>query len=183
MRLEPVKRPQGLLLRLAYWMTRRQLGRVPSALEVIYARAPKLATLGYRMRRVVDTGLRLDPELAFLIETQASLLNGCSFCGDLVKAMAVRRRLGLEKFDALPDYATSPHFSDRERAALAWCEEITRTRRAGDATFQTLRKHFDEREVVEITWLNALSNYYNLMAVPLGLVSDELTQLALARTR
>lgn len=183
MRLEPVEKPRGWLAPLAYWMTRRQLGKVPSALKVIYARAPKLLSLGYRMRRVADSGLSLDPELALLIETQTSLLNGCSFCGDLVKAVAVRRRLGLEKFDALLDYATSPHFSDRERAALTWCEEITRTRGASDAAFQSLRKHFDERQIVEITWLNALSNYYNLMAVPLGLDSDELTQLALTRTR
>jgi alkylhydroperoxidase family enzyme len=183
MRLEPVETPRGWLMRLAYWMTRRQLGKVPSALKVIYARAPKLLTLGYRMRRVVDAGLSIEPELALLIETQASLLNGCGFCGDLVKAMAVRRKLGLEKFDALLDHATSPHFSDRERAALAWCAEITRTRSASDAAFQSLRKHFDEREIVELTWLNALSNYYNLMAVPLGLDSDELTRLALSSTR
>jgi hypothetical protein len=38
MRLEPIEEPKGLVMRLAYWMTRRQLGKVPSALKVIYAR-------------------------------------------------------------------------------------------------------------------------------------------------
>lgn len=183
MRLEPIEKPPGALLRIAYWMTRRRLGKVPSALKVIYARAPKLAMLGYRAQQVVEKGLSLDRELALLIEAQSSLLNDCGFCGDLHRAQAVRARLGLEKFDDLRAYARSPHFSDRERAALAWCEEITRARRGSDPTFQELRKHFGEREIVEITWLNALGNYYNLMAVPLGLESDELTQLALTHTR
>lgn len=183
MRLEPIEKPRGLLMRIAYALSRRQLGAVPSALTVLYARAPRLATLGYRIQQVAEKRLRIDRELALLIETQASLLNDCGFCGDLHRAQAIQARLGLEKFAALPEYATSPHFSERERAALAWCEEITRTRSASDARFETLRKHFGEREIVEITWLNALSNYYNLMARPLGLQSDGLARLALERTR
>ena len=43
MRLEPIEKPRGLLMRIAYWLSRRQLGGVMSPLKVIYARAPKLA--------------------------------------------------------------------------------------------------------------------------------------------
>jgi len=35
-----------------------------------------------------------------------------------------------------------------------------------------LRRHFNEREIVEITWLNALENYYNLINLPLEIESD-----------
>ncbi len=178
MRLDPIERPRGLLLKLAYRMARRQLGRVPSALSVLYARAPRLARLGYRIQQTSEKGLSLDPALRHLVSAQTSLLNGCGFCADLHEAQWVRKRLGGERFAALADWATSPHFSDRERAALAYCAEITRQRRVDDATFETLRKHFDERQIVELTWLNALANYYNLMAVPLGLESDGLAELA-----
>jgi alkylhydroperoxidase family enzyme len=181
MRLPPIEKPRGLVMRIAYWMMRRELGKVPSALKVMYARSPKLAMLGYRIRQVVDQGLELDHELALLIEVQSAMLNGCSFCGDLVKAMAVRQRIGMEKFDALLDHATHPVFSERERAALTWCAEITRTRDGSDAAFAQLQKHFSEREIIEITWLNALGNYYNLMAIPLRVESDGLTEMALAR--
>jgi len=180
-KLAPIERPPGLRMRIAYWLGRRRFGKVPTALKVIYARAPKLSMLGYRQQQVVEKGLSLERELVLLIEAQSSLLNDCGFCKDLHRAQAVQARIGLEKWSHLLDYASSPHYSDRERAALAWCEEITRTRRAGDAAFEALRKHFDERQIVEITWLNALGNYYNLMAVPLGLESDELTALALSR--
>ncbi len=182
MRLDPIERPPGLRMRIAYWLSRRQLGAVMSPLKVIYARHPKIAMLGYRQARLVETGLSLEPELVLLVTTQSSLLNGCAFCADLHRAQAVRARLGLEKLRALPEAAESPLFSDREKAALAYTEEVTRSRRAGDDTFAALRKHFSDVEIVELTWLNALGNFYNFMAVPLELESDGLLELALART-
>lgn len=79
------------------------------------------------------------------------------------------------------EYRTSPLFSDRERAALAYVEEATRHKRVSDATFEELRKHFSEREIVEITWLNALENYYNLLNVTLEIESDGFCAIAQAR--
>jgi alkylhydroperoxidase family enzyme len=78
----------------------------------------------------------------------------------------------------LPQYRTSPLFGARERAALAYVEEATRTKHVSDATFAELRRHFGEREIVEITWLNALENYYNLINIPLAIESDGLCAIA-----
>ncbi len=179
MRLEPIEKPRGLFLRLLYWLSRRQLGGVMSPLKVIYARAPKLAWSAGVIARTDEKGLSLPPELRLLITTQSSLLNGCTFCADLHMAQAVQARVGLERFKALPDFASSPLFSERERAVLAYTEEVTRRRSASDAVFEALRKHASEQEIVEITWLNAVGNFFNLMAVPLGLESDGFTELAL----
>ena len=79
---------------------------------------------------------------------------------------------------ALPNFAVSPLYTDRERAALAYVEEVTKTKNVSDETFDTLRKHFSEEEIVEITWLNAMENYYNLINRPLGIESDGLCVLA-----
>lgn len=182
MRLEPIEKPRGLLMRIAYWMSRRELGAVMTPLKVIYARAPHLAMLSQRIRTILEKKLALDAELVLLVTTQSSLLNGCRFCADLHMAQAVQAKLGLEKFHSLLKFRASPHFNAREKAALAYTEEITQKKEVSDSTFETLRKHFDERQVVELTWLNAIANYYNLMAVPLGLESDGLEQLALRRT-
>jgi AhpD family alkylhydroperoxidase len=183
MRLEPIEKPRGLMMKLAYWMSRRQLGKVMTPLKVVYARSPKLGMLGYRINQVTEKGLVVDPELVLLVETQSSALNQCGFCHDLHLAQAVQARLGLEKFRALLDYAESPHFSERERAALDYTGAITSRQPVSDEIFENLRKYFDEREIVEITWLNALSNYYNLMAVPLEIESDGFASLAEARAR
>lgn len=181
MRLEPIERPPNLVMRIGGWMARRQLGKIPTPFKVVYARAPKLAPFSYRVARLLEGGLSLDPALVQLVMAHASLLNGCGFCADLHLAQALRARLGREKFDALADHRTSPLFDDRERAALAYCEEATRSRTVDDATFEALRKHFDEREMVELTWVNAIGNFFNLLAVPLGIESDGLAELALRR--
>jgi AhpD family alkylhydroperoxidase len=183
MRLAPIEKPRGLLMRVAYWLSRRQLGRVMSALTVIYARAPAVAWPGLWIVRTMERGLSLEPTLRLLVTTQSSLLNGCTFCADLHMAQAVQARIGLEKFKALPDFETSPLFSERERAVLAYTAEVTCRRSVSDVTFDTLRKHCNEQQIVEITWLNAIGNFFNLMAVPLQLESDDFTALQLQRVQ
>ncbi|MEE9606362.1 MAG: carboxymuconolactone decarboxylase family protein [Myxococcota bacterium] len=183
MRLQPIEKPPGPLMRFAYWMSRRQLGTVASPLKVVYARVPALARLTYQMARTEEQKLTLEPGLALLIHARTSELNGCGFCVDIARAKAVTQHIGLEKFQALADYRTSPLFDDRERAALAYAEEVTREKRVDDATFERLRKHFNEREIVEVTWVNALANYYNLINVPLELEADGLCAIAQRRAR
>lgn len=181
MRLEPIEKPKGLMMRIAFWMTRRQLGKVITPMKVMYPRMPGVLKLSYEIQKFEQKGIRLEPGLHFMVGTLASQINGCSFCVDIARAMAIRKHLGMEKFNALPAYRTSPLFSDRERAALAYVEEATRHKRVSDATFEVLRRHFSEREIIEITWLNAVHNYYNLINVPLEIESDGLCTIAQAR--
>jgi alkylhydroperoxidase family enzyme len=92
--------------------------------------------------------------------------------------MAVQYRLDLAKLEALPNYRTDPRFSDRERAALAYVEEATRHKKVANETFSTLRKHFNETEIAEITWVAAIENYFNLINLPLEIESDGLCVIA-----
>lgn len=178
MRLAPIERPSDLVGRLAYWMTARRLGKVITPMKVIYARLPALFRHAWQQVQIVEKKLTLDPALSILVRTWPAMINECSFCVDIAKAAALHRHLTLEKIEALPQYRTSPLFSARERAALAYVEEATRHKRVADATFAELRRHFDERQIVEITWLNALENYYNLLNLPLGIEADGLCAIA-----
>jgi hypothetical protein len=56
--------------------------------------------------------------------------------------------------------------------------EITRHRHVSDATFETLRKYFNEREIVEIMQINAIENYHNLINIPLKMGSDGFCAIA-----
>ena len=105
-------------------------------------------------------------------------MNGCSFCVDIGRAFATYQGLTLEKADAVHEWRTSPLFTERERAALAYVEEATRDRRVSDAVFAALRVHFDDRQIVAITWLNAVENYFNLLNGPLEIESDGLCAIA-----
>ena len=180
-RLEPIEEPPGLFLRLAYLYSRRVFGKVMAPLKVMYARAPGVMRASVQLAQASDNKLELDTSLRLLIQARTSSLNGCGFCLDMKKANAVSAHLGLEKFEALPNYQESPLFDDRERAALDYVSEVTRKRRVSDELFETLRKHFDEREIVEITFANAVENFHNCMAVPLGLESDGLCAIAQSR--
>ncbi len=181
MRLEPIEKPKGFIMRMAYWGIRRQFGKVITPVKVVIARMPGALKLTNEIAKFELKGIRLDPELHFLVGMLASQINGCDFCMDLGRAMVVREHLGMQKVNALSEYKTSQLFSDRERAALAYAEEATRNKKVSDATFEELRKHFNDWEIAEITWINALENYYNLLNIPLEIGSDGLCAIALMR--
>jgi len=69
-----------------------------------------------------------------------------------------------EKLLDLPNYASSPHYSNRERMALEYAECITHTNReVTDELFERLKNHFSEDEIVELTatiaWENCSSKF------------------------
>lgn len=181
MRLEPIEKPKGLPMRIAFWMTQRQFGKVLTPMKVLYPRMPGVLKLSYEMQKLEMKGIHIEPGLHLMVSTLISQINGCSFCVDISRAKAIMEHLGMEKFNALAEYRTSRLFSERERAALAFVEEATRNKRVPDATFAALRAHFSEAEIVELTWLNAVHNYYNLINVPLEIESDGLCAIAQAR--
>jgi alkylhydroperoxidase family enzyme len=171
-RLEPVEQPTGVAMRMAYWWSRKEFGKVMTSIKVVCARMPGSMNALGGMLKFNRKQIRLDQDLQLLIGNLTSQINGCTACVDLGRAMTVREHKDLAKVDAVLEYRTNAKFSERERAALAYAEEATRNKGVCDATFATLRRHFTEREIVEITWVNALENFFNLVNRPLGIGSD-----------
>ena len=79
---------------------------------------------------------------------------------DIRHAVGVKAGIPEAKLDALREYATSPWFSARERAALAYADAVTRDVDVPDAVFAELRKHFNERQIVELTVLIGTYNMH-----------------------
>ena len=181
LRIEPIEKPGSLLLKIAYAMSKRMLGRVITPMKVLYTRVPPMARISYSLSQAVDKKLSLEPGLRLLVTAQTSAINGCGFCLDMKHAFAVQEGIGLEKLQALDRYRESDLFDERERAALDYTGMITRSRQVDDATFDTLKKHFDDTQIVELTFVNAVENYYNLTAIPLGIESDGLCAIALGK--
>lgn len=175
-RLEPIEEPDNWRMKLAYWLTERRIGTVITPLKVINARIPAILPLSYEMDRVERSGLSLDDELKSLITSHVAALNGCAFCVDIAQAEAQERDVAVSKYRDLQRYERSDAFRESERAALAYVEEVTRTRDASAETYARLEQHFDDREIAEITWLNARENYFNLLNRPLGIGSDGLCE-------
>lgn len=171
--LPPLERPRGLVSRLLFRAMRRRYGRVPTAFGVVYARAPALVwmTLGFVM---ASRWLRIGPELSHLLRFALASRAGCTFCADLTLAEAMRAHIGRERFARVRDFEDAECFDERARAALAYAAIVHETLRVPDDAFARLRRSFDEREIVEIVWLCAVERYFNGMALPLRIGSDEL---------
>ena len=76
-----------------------------------------------------------------------------------------------EKILALPDYATSPLFSDAERVALEYADAITLSDLdVSDELFARLRRFYADDALVELTaiiaWENASSKFNRALRVP-----------------
>jgi AhpD family alkylhydroperoxidase len=92
LRLRPIERPRGLLLRLFNWLVRKQMGKVMMPAKVIYARFPSLLWRNMLLYHLLDRGLSIESELRHLIEVHVAAVNGCSFCHDIHLASAMRDR-------------------------------------------------------------------------------------------
>ena len=179
-RLEPIEKPKGLKLRIAYWATGRPYGRVPTPIKVVVSRMPKSIKAFTEIGKFEMKGIRLDKSLHHMIGTFVAGINGCGSCLDLGRAMAVQESLDMDKFNALPGYQTSPLFSDKERTALAYAEETTRYKRVSDNTFEELREHFSDEDIVDITRIVEIQYYYKMLNIPLEIHSDGLCYIAQA---
>lgn len=180
MRLKPIENPKNLFVKLAFWWSEREFGKVIMPMKIIYARKPKLMFLANKIYQFQEKNVSLDESLRLLIQTQVSRLNGCSFCNDISLAQAVKKKLGAEKFFALGDdeETKAKAFGEKEQAVIRFVSEYAENRKVSDETFENLRSFFNETEIVEIVAMNAFEQYFNAFAVPLGIESDELKRLA-----
>lgn len=171
-RIAPIEHPKKIKLKLAYWYSKRTMGKVITPLKVVQTRMPKTLSMSQKIMSVQDH-LSLSDDLAFYIKSYVATLNGCSFCIDIAKAEA-QDHVEIEKYEQLLNYESAAVFDDAEKAALQYVEQATLEKEVGDDVFNELRAHFNDKEIVEITWLNAAENYFNLINKPLHISSDEL---------
>lgn len=180
MRFEAIENPSNPLLKIAYWFSRKQFGKVMTPLKVIYARKFALLQFAMKINKFEEKQNSLAPDLRLLIKIAAATENGCAFCQDIALAQAVKGRLGTEKFAALVrrEEAKEAAFTEKERSVLAVIRQYAAERNVSDANFNELRRHFDETEIIEILALNAFEQFYNALTIPLRIESDGLQKLA-----
>src|SRR5262245_50465569 len=105
--LSPIESPQGLIMRLAYYFTRKQFGKVLTPLKVHSARLPIGFGLFYGKIGKLDKKLVLPPETVMLIREQVARANVCLFCMDIARSLTIKASMNQAKFDALEQYRTS----------------------------------------------------------------------------
>ncbi|KAB2912640.1 MAG: carboxymuconolactone decarboxylase family protein [Hyphomicrobiaceae bacterium] len=130
----------------------------------------KVAPAALEAVMTVETYVRacgLEKRLIELVKLRASQINRCAFCIDMHAKDARRAGETPQRLDLLPAWHESPIYSDRERAALAWTESLTRLSDDGapDQFFERLKDHFTDKEIVDLTVLVGLINLWNRFSV------------------
>src|SRR5215510_10168715 len=160
--LPAIENPHGLIMKLAYYFTRRQFGKVLTPLKVHSARLPIAFGLFYGKVNRLDKKLTLSPEMVMLIRERVARINVCLFCIDIGRSFTIKASMNQAKFDALEQYSTSPLFTDAERALLDYVTELTKTKSVNPETFARMARHYSERQICEIVWLVASEHLYNM---------------------
>jgi alkylhydroperoxidase family enzyme len=176
--LPPIEKPQGLIMKLVYYFTRLQFGKVLTPLKVHSARLPLAFGLFYSKISKLDKKLLLPPEMIMLIREQVARINVCLFCIDISRSFTIKASMNQAKFDALEQYGTSPFFTDEERAALDYVTELTKDKKVNPNTFARMSGHYSEREICEIVWLVASEHLYNMTNIGLNIHSDMLCDIS-----
>ena len=176
--LPPIEKPQGLIMKLAFYFTRRQFGKVLTPLKVHSARLPTAFGLFYSKIGKLDKKLLLPAEMVMLIREQVARINVCLFCIDIGRSFTIKASMNEAKFDALEQYSTNPLFTDAERAALDYVTELTRDKKVDPDTFARLSRCYSERAICEIVWLVASEHLYNMTNIGLNIHSDMLCDIS-----
>jgi AhpD family alkylhydroperoxidase len=131
-----------------------------------YARlAPDAARAMYGLGSYI-AGSGLEPGLVELVKIRASQINGCAFCIDMHTKDARAGGETEQRIYALNAWRETPFFTDRERAALAWAEAVTHiSNGVSDEVYEEARRHFEEKELVDLTWAVAAINAWNRIAI------------------
>lgn len=109
----------------------------------------------------------LEHALLELVKIRASQINGCAFCLAMHTQDARKAGESDERMHLLAAWHEAPFYTARERAALAWTEAVTLVAdgHVPDAVYDEARRHFSERELVDLTYAIVTINGWNRLCV------------------
>ncbi|QDI77006.1 carboxymuconolactone decarboxylase family protein [Leisingera aquaemixtae] len=109
----------------------------------------------------------LEHSLVELVKLRASQINGCAFCIHMHSRDLRAHGESEDRMQLLNAWHESSLYSDRERAALAWTEALTRVEASGapDAIYENVAQLFSPREQVLLTLLISAINAWNRIAI------------------
>jgi AhpD family alkylhydroperoxidase len=135
--------------------------------RIDYARvAPEAIRPLRELERYLESST-IERSLRELVKLRASLINGCAYCIDMHTKDARAGGESEQRLYALAAWHEAPFYTERERAALAWTDAVTRVSETHvpDALFAEIRRHFSEQELVDLTLAVVAINGWNRIAI------------------
>jgi len=109
----------------------------------------------------------LEESLIDLIKLRVSQINGCAYCIDMhwkdLRAMGESE----QRLYGLDAWKESPYYTDRERAALAWAESVTKITEGHvpDELYNETKNYFSEKELANLTLVVTTINAWNRLSI------------------
>ena len=141
---------------LADLIGRIKAGRRGGLLNVykLLLHSPALAQTWFDHNGAVRWKTQLTGRLREILIIRIAHLNGVDYVlAQHVPELALAEGLSIAECEALADWRATGLFDARERAALDYAEAMTLTTSVSDDVFAALRRHFSDREIVELSVL------------------------------
>ena len=154
-------------VRKVYDHVLRQWGRISNFSQVLAHQPAALAGWALPNDAIRLHNVKADPDyvkIQQLVIIKTSALNRSAYC--MSHNVPLGRKIGLSEAQIAAargnDYMTSPDLDDRQKAAVRWAEAVTTmTARDDDEAFAEMKKHFSEKQIVELTVFCGMWNYSN----------------------
>jgi AhpD family alkylhydroperoxidase len=114
----------------------------------------------------------LEKPLMYLVQLRASQINGCAYCLDMHWKDLRAAGENEQRLYSLDAWRECPYYSDRERAALAWAEAVTRIAEGHvpEAVYREASSQFSDKELSDLTLLVATINAWNRLSIAARIV-------------
>src|SRR3954452_12575525 len=96
----------------------------------------------------------LEPSLLELVKTRASQINGCAYCLDMHTKDARAHGETEQRLYGLSAWRETPYYTDRERAALEFTEQLTLIAGKGvpDELYARMKEQFSDEEIMHLAF-------------------------------
>jgi len=108
-----------------------------------------------------------DPKLLDLVKVRVSQINGCAYCLHMHRRDAINRGETDDRLLLLDAWRESELYTERERAALAWAESLTKIAEthAPDSDYENAKSAFSDDELIALSIGIAMINAWNRLAI------------------
>jgi AhpD family alkylhydroperoxidase len=127
---------------------------------------PKFVQPLFAVQSAIEAG-GLDHKLLYLVKMRASQINGCAYCLEMHTDEALKHGEKVERITSLDGWHESPLYTGKERAALAWTDELTliSEKHASRESFDELKRHFSDEEISWLILAVVQINSWNRIAI------------------
>lgn len=163
----------GPLTRMMYRYAKRRFGEVPEPFAVAAHHPRLLIANGVHEALLAAGSKKLPTSVRELAVFWTARTVGCSWCVDFGSMLQRLEGLDVDRLKSIDDYATSPSFSDDERAAIAYADAMTTDpHTVTDEQVADLRQRFGDDGVIELTYQIGVENMRARMYSALGITEQ-----------